>query len=308
MGCFPEDFREGKRPIKAFGKRPIKVGKRLIKKGKRPIKVNGLFSGTPPCRKTAPPKRPIKRSMNVREPLHVGFALSDRGSVKTDMFEKRVFEQTTPLKRTKRGGHFPWTTFGYPQTCVYPDVCLGIAHVSGKAPLPGQGKREIHNVSALSPYTFLGAKRADTLYLPFSLVLGEGLYQIHGQSLNTHRGKHRSGGTQNLWLVLRSLHMAGHALEHQRGVTRVALWNENATLTAGSAEKSKTISHKIFVHNFCATKPPPSQPAKWGISSWISIKRTSNRTANTQPKLPTNPPKIANKQNYEQTWQFLAPI
>ena len=29
--------------------------------------------------------------------------------------------------------------FGHPQTCVYPDVCLGIAHVSGKAPLPGQG-------------------------------------------------------------------------------------------------------------------------------------------------------------------------
>ena len=28
---------------------------------------------------------------------------------------------------------------GHPQTCVYPDVCLGIAHVSGKAPLSGQG-------------------------------------------------------------------------------------------------------------------------------------------------------------------------
>ena len=52
-----------------------------------------------------------------------------------------------------------------------------------------------------------------TLYLPLSpqgigrkgqihcvstgpLVPGEGLYQIHGQSLNTHRGKHRSGGAQ----------------------------------------------------------------------------------------------------------------
>ena len=31
------------------------------------------------------------------------------------------------------------------------------------------------------------------------------------------------------------------------------------------------------------------------------MKRTSNRIANTQPKLRTNPPKIANKQNYEQT-------
>ena len=27
--------------------------------------------------------------------------------------------------------------FGHPQTCVYPDVCLGIAHVSGNAPLSG---------------------------------------------------------------------------------------------------------------------------------------------------------------------------
>ena len=28
------------------------------------------------------------------------------------------------------------------------------------------------------------------------LVPREELYQIHGQSLNTHRGKHRSGGAQ----------------------------------------------------------------------------------------------------------------
>ena len=47
--------------------------------------------------------------------------------------------------------------------------------------------------------------------------------------------------------------------------------------------------------------PPPPKTAKWWISSWISIKRPSNRIANTAPKLWTNPPKIANKQNYEQT-------
>ena len=29
--------------------------------------------------------------------------------------------------------------FGHPQTCVYPDVCLGIAHVSGKDPFPDKG-------------------------------------------------------------------------------------------------------------------------------------------------------------------------
>ena len=58
---------------------------------------------------------------------------------------------------------------------------------------------------------------------------------------------------------------------------------------------------KFLFTIFAPLKPPPSQPAKWGIFSWISIKRTSNRIANTQPKLRTNPPKIANKQNYEQT-------
>ena len=39
-------------------------------------------------------------------------------------------------------------TIGHPQTCVYPNVCLGIAHVCGKAPLSGQGVWQIHNVSA----------------------------------------------------------------------------------------------------------------------------------------------------------------
>ena len=34
----------------------------------------------------------------VREPLHVEFALSNRELVKAEVFEKRVFEQTTPLK------------------------------------------------------------------------------------------------------------------------------------------------------------------------------------------------------------------
>ena len=33
----------------------------------------------------------------------------------------------------------PKDRIGHPLTCVYPDVCLGIAHVSGKALLPGQG-------------------------------------------------------------------------------------------------------------------------------------------------------------------------
>ena len=31
------------------------------------------------------------------------------------------------------------TVIEHPQTCVYPDVCLGIGDVCSKAPLPGQG-------------------------------------------------------------------------------------------------------------------------------------------------------------------------
>ena len=49
--------------------------------------------------------------------------------------------------RDKKGG-VQFSNVKDPQACVYPDVCLGIAHVSGKAPLPGQGVWQIHNVSA----------------------------------------------------------------------------------------------------------------------------------------------------------------
>ena len=77
MGCFPVDFQEVKRPLRTkSGKRPIKVGKRPINEGKRPIKamvlvgisvgcLMGCFRAPPPWRKTAPLKRPIKRSMSL---------------------------------------------------------------------------------------------------------------------------------------------------------------------------------------------------------------------------------------------------
>ena len=42
-------------------------GKRAIKEGKRTIKANGLFSGALPWWKTAPLRRPIKRSMSLYE-------------------------------------------------------------------------------------------------------------------------------------------------------------------------------------------------------------------------------------------------
>ena len=76
-GCFPMDFQEVKRPFRTkSGKRPIKVGKQPIKEGKRPIKamvlvgisvgcLMGCFRSPPLWRKTAPLKRPIKRSMKT---------------------------------------------------------------------------------------------------------------------------------------------------------------------------------------------------------------------------------------------------
>ena len=76
--CFLVDFhREAKRPLRTkSAKRPIKVGKRNINEGKRPIKamvlvgisvgcLMGCFRSPPPWRKTAPLKRPIKRSLNL---------------------------------------------------------------------------------------------------------------------------------------------------------------------------------------------------------------------------------------------------
>ena len=44
--------------------------------------------------------------------------------------------------------------------------------------------------------------------------------------------------------------------------------------------------HKMFIHNFRALNPPPSQPGKWGLSSWISNRKAfANRIANTQTKI-----------------------
>ena len=79
MGCFPVDFQDVKRPLRTKSvKRPIKVGKRPINEGKRPIKAKvlvgvsvgslmGCFRAPPTWRKTAPLKRPIKRSMRFAD-------------------------------------------------------------------------------------------------------------------------------------------------------------------------------------------------------------------------------------------------
>ena len=55
-----------------------------------------------------PRKRSTKRG--VREPLDVEIALNDRELAKTEVFEKRVFEQTTPIKLGKLKGAFSLKT------------------------------------------------------------------------------------------------------------------------------------------------------------------------------------------------------
>ena len=96
-GLFPEDFQEAKRPLRTkSAKRPIKVGKRPINEGKRPIKAKvlvgvsvgclmGCFRAPPPWRKTAPLKRPIKRSMNSRKQgTQIGKHQKENGEIGTN--------------------------------------------------------------------------------------------------------------------------------------------------------------------------------------------------------------------------------
>ena len=76
MGCFPVDFQEVKRPLRTKSwKRAIKVGKRPTKEGKRSMKAMvlvgisvccliGCFRAPPPWRKTAPLKRPERKTVN----------------------------------------------------------------------------------------------------------------------------------------------------------------------------------------------------------------------------------------------------
>ena len=112
MGCFPVDFQEVKRPLGTKSvKRPIKVGKQPINEGKRPIKAKvlvgvsvgclmGCFRAPPPWRKTAPLKRPIKRSMIFDVSRAVGIARFE--SVSASL---AASHDTTPLSWAARIRH-----------------------------------------------------------------------------------------------------------------------------------------------------------------------------------------------------------
>ena len=89
--------------------------------------------------------------------------------------------------------------FGDPQTCVYPDVCLGIGHASGKAPFLGQGVWQIHNVSAPSPQGICREKGADTLCI-YQAPCPERETLPDTWTIPKHTsGKHRSGGPRGIW-------------------------------------------------------------------------------------------------------------
>ena len=89
-GCLPGEFREGKRPIKEFWETAHQGPKTAIEEGKRPIKVNGLFAGTASCWKTAPLKRPIKRSMIL------GNGKSARNFTHREFFRGRLRGMSVP--------------------------------------------------------------------------------------------------------------------------------------------------------------------------------------------------------------------
>ena len=113
MGCFPVDFQEAKRPLRIkSGKRPTKAGKRPIKEGKRPMKVMvlvgisvgclvGCFRAPPPWRKTAPLKRPIKRSMIIKTRMFSRKGLDEEKGGKPPWFFRNDRGEKTQ-KKTKR--------------------------------------------------------------------------------------------------------------------------------------------------------------------------------------------------------------
>ena len=118
MGCFPVDFQEVKRPLRTKSvKRPIKVGKQPINERKRPIKAKvlvgvsvgclmGCFRAPPPWRKTAPLKRPIKRSMIPGLELLASLTSNSKTLKSAFRENKNVYGTSPPLfsKKAMRWG------------------------------------------------------------------------------------------------------------------------------------------------------------------------------------------------------------
>ena len=81
-----------------------------------------------------------------------------------------------------------------PQTRVDLDVCLGMLPMYLVKSL--SGTRSLVDTQCICPFRpkeSVGRKGQIHCVSARPLVPREGLYQIHGQSLNTHQGEHRSG-------------------------------------------------------------------------------------------------------------------
>ena len=84
--------------------------------------------------------------------------------------------------------------------CAPPNLCLSrcvfrdCPCIWWSPSLGTRGPVDTQCICTFRPTDSLGRKGQIHCVSARPLVRGEGLYQIHGQSLNTHRGKHRSGG------------------------------------------------------------------------------------------------------------------
>ena len=96
---------------------------------------------------------------------------------------RRKAREKLEKKNADRDG-FGWHGHEHPQPCVYPHVCLGIAHVSGKGPLPGQGVWQIHNVSALFAQGICSMRKGQIHCVSTRLLVPERAFKAKSGNLN----------------------------------------------------------------------------------------------------------------------------
>ena len=88
-----------------------------------------------------------------------------------------------------------------------------------------------------------------------------------------------------------------------RGAHEKYSWRDTLTVSLVSVSKFRKFNlfTEILFTIFVPTTPPPPNHQNERTPLEFLLEGPSLRIANTQPKLRTNPPKTANKQNYEQT-------
>ena len=103
------------------------------------------------------------------------------------------------------------------------------------------------------------------------LVPREGLYQIHGQSLNTHRGKHRSGGAQ-------SFRAAGKSVKNLPAASKFAgkLFQQGISDSHSLLEFSDTSCQKLRFYSKLLEKN--SFPEDLGARKSLPFRLLSNNS------------------------------